>query len=55
MVNGQFFFEDLPELVLKSFSAVGLELGLEEKEMGVFLYMHSKSDAWPLLLFKRGT
>lgn len=34
--NGQFLFEHLPVLVLKSFSAVGLELGLEEREMEVF-------------------
>lgn len=54
MVNGQFLFEDLPVLVFKSFSAVGLELGNEEKKMEVFIYMHSKSDVWPLLLLKRG-
>ena len=39
MVNGQFLFEDLPVLDLKSFGAVGLELRLEEKEMEVFIYM----------------
>ena len=55
MVNGHFLFEDLPVLVLKSFGAVGLELGLEEREMEVFIYMHSTSDMWPLLLLKRGT
>lgn len=54
MVNGHFLFEDLPVLVLKSFGAVGLELGLEEREMEVFIYMHSRSDVWPLLLLKRG-
>jgi hypothetical protein len=55
VVNGHFLFEDLPVLVLKSFGAVGLELGLEEREMEVFIYMHSTSDMWPLLLLKRGT
>lgn len=55
MVNGQFLFEDLPVLVLKSFGAVGLELGLEERELEVFIYMYRKSDVWPLLLLKRAT
>lgn len=39
MVNGQFLFEDLPVLVLKSFGAVGLELVLEEREREVFIYL----------------
>lgn len=55
MVNGQFLFEDLPVLVLQSLGAVGLELGLEERELEVFIYMHRKSDMWPLLLLKRAT
>lgn len=42
MVNGHFLFEDLPVLVLKSFGAVGLERGLEEREMEVFTYVHGK-------------
>lgn len=55
MVHGQFLFEDLPVLVLQSLGAVGLELGLEEWELEVFIYMYHKSDVWPLLLLKRAT
>lgn len=48
MVNGQFLFEDLSVLVLQSFGAVGLELGLEEREPEVFMYRLSQSAQWPL-------
>lgn len=46
MVNGQFLFEDLPVLVLKSFGAVGLELGLEEREREVFIYLQKRCVAF---------
>jgi hypothetical protein len=55
VVNGQFLFEDLPVLVLKSHGAVGYELGLEKRETWVFTHMHGQNDAWPLLLLKRET
>lgn len=41
MVNGQFLFEDLPVLVLKSFGALGLELGLEKRVRCKYLYTYT--------------